>query len=90
MITAAARRSPAVQEPDIGRMFLPNTTAADCSVSSQSLMTLAGVASLQLPFSEAATRAPVVVAQVAGDASTMCTCARPRSTTSSAETHGRR
>jgi len=68
MITAAARRSPAVQEPDIGRMFLPNTTAADCSVSSQSLMTLAGVASLQLPSSEAATRAPVVVAQVAGDA----------------------
>ena len=68
MITAAARRSPAVREPDTGRLFLPNITAADSSVSSQSLMTLAGVASLQLPPSEVATRAPVVVAQKAGDA----------------------
>jgi len=71
MITAAARPvSPAVQEPVAGRQVPPDITAYP-PASCQSLMTLAGVASLQLHLhSEAATRAPAVE-QVARDAELM-------------------
>ena len=71
MITAAARPvSPAVQEPVAGRQVPPDITAHP-PAACQSLMTLAGVASLQLHLhSEAATRAPAVE-QVARDAELM-------------------